>query len=343
MKEEERMFQRILVPLDGSKQAEQALPVAACLARAATGKVVLAHVVLAPRAFRYSELAETEVEDARAYLRGLSQSEELAGVQTSVAVSVAITRPASVLLSLIETHQIDLVVMSSHGYTGFKRLVLGSVAEKIAHHSPVPVLLLRRGGPVPIGRRLEMEGLVRALVPLDGSVLAKAALVPAAQVVSALAAPGKGAIHLTRVVVSPHAEGLDAREREIIMHKAKQYLIHTVQQLREGFVAPAIAPLHLTLTWSVAIDDDIASGILRVAESGEDAEGAAAPARCDLIAMATHSYTGWQHLAMGSVTERVLHATRLPVLIVPAHKMAATGNASAPASVSEDTGRSTAP
>jgi nucleotide-binding universal stress UspA family protein len=146
MKEEERMFQRILVPLDGSKQAEQALPVAACLARAATGKVVLAHVVLAPRAFRYSELAETEVEDARAYLRGLSQSEELAGVQTSVAVSVAITRPASVLLSLIETHQIDLVVMSSHGYTGFKRLVLGSVAEKIAHHSPVPVLLLRRGG-----------------------------------------------------------------------------------------------------------------------------------------------------------------------------------------------------
>lgn len=320
------MFQRILVPLDGSALAEQALPVAARLARAVAGEVVLAHMVFTPRAYQYYDVAEAEVKEARDYLEALSSSEELAGDGTRVAVTVSIAHPASGLLSLIESQQIDLVVMSSHGYTGFKRWALGSVAEKVARHSPVPVLLLRKGGPVPVGAQLEMEGPVRALVPLDGSVLAKAALIPAAQIVSALASSSKGALHLTRVVVSPHAGQLDDREREATMHKAKQYLSRTAQHIQEGFVASAIAPLHLALTWSVALDEDVASGILRVAESGEDAEGAAAPARCDLIAMATHGYTGWQRVAMGSVTERVLHATRLPVLIVPARKMAATRN-----------------
>ena len=320
------MFQRILVPLDGSELAEQALPVAARLARAVAGEVVMAHVVFTPRAYQYHDLIKADVKEARDYLEALRSREELAEVRTTQVVTVALTHIASGLLSLIESRQIDLVIMSSHGYTGFKRWALGSVAEKVVHHSPVPVLLLRKGGPVPGGAQLEMEGPVRALVPLDGSVLAKAALVPAAQIVSALAAPGKGALHLTRVVVRPHAERLDAVEREAAIHKAKQYLSHTVQHIQEGFVAPAIAPLHLTLTWSVALDDDIASGILRVAESGEDAEAAAMPARCDFIAMATHGYTGWQHLSMGSVTERVLHATRLPMLIVPARKMAATGD-----------------
>ncbi|HLI06410.1 MAG TPA: universal stress protein [Ktedonobacteraceae bacterium] len=320
------MFQRILVPLDGSALAEQALPVAARLARAVAGEVVLAHVLFTPRTYQFYELTAADVKEARDYLETVGSREELAGVSTSVTVPVTITHPASGLLSLIESQQIDLVVMSSHGYTGFKRWALGSVAEKVARHSPVPVLLLRKGGAVPVGARPEMEGPVRALVPLDGSVLAKAALVPAAQIVSALAASGKGALHLTRVVVRPHAERLDAEEREAAIHKAKQYLSHTAQHIQEGFVAPAIAPLHLTLTWSVVLDDDIASGILRVAESGEDAEAAAMPARCDFIAMATHGYTGWQHLSMGSVTERVLHATRLPMLVVPARKIVTTGN-----------------
>ncbi|HET9922098.1 MAG TPA: universal stress protein [Ktedonobacteraceae bacterium] len=335
------MLQRILVPLDGSELAEQAIPVAARLARAVAGEVVLAHVVFTPRAYQYGDFTELDVKEAREYLETLRSREELSGVCTSVAVAVSIIHPAGGLLSLIEAQQIDLVVMCSHGYTGFKLWALGSVAEKVARHAPVPVLLLRQGGSVPVGTHVELEGPVRALVPLDGSVLAKAALVPAAQVVSALAAPGKGALHLTRVVVCPHVEQLDDREREAVMHRAKRYLGQTIQHIREGLVAPAITSLHLTLTWSVALDNDVASGILRVAESGEDAEGASTSARCDLIVMATHGYTGWQHLAVGSVTERVLHASRLPLLIVPAHKMAAAGNQAEPVPASQKAGRST--
>jgi hypothetical protein len=53
-----------------------------------------------------------------------------------------------------------------------------------------------------------------------------------------------------------------------------------------------------------------------MAEDGEDSEGAGVFGRCDLIAMATHGRSGFQHWILGSITERVLGATKLPILIV---------------------------
>ena len=100
------------------------------------------------------------------------------------------------------------------------------------------------------------------------------------------------------------------------MRKAKQYLSATVEHIRNGLVASPVAELKLAMTWSVTIDDDIASGIIRIAEDGQDTEGAGAFDGSDLIAMPTHGYGGLQRRSMGSVTERVLHATRLPLLIV---------------------------
>jgi len=76
------------------------------------------------------------------------------------------------------------------------------------------------------------------------------------------------------------------------------------------------ADLKLTVTWSVAVDADAAHALMRVAENGEDAEGAGVFGGCDIIAMATHGRSGLQRWAMGSVTERVLGTTHLPLLIV---------------------------
>lgn len=133
--------------------------------------------------------------------------------------------------------------------------------------------------------------------------------------VTALASPRKGALHLTRVVTLDQfvSEG----EREALIERAKEDLRATVKNLHEGLEAPALSTLPLSLTWSIATDNDVAGGIIRVAESGEDAEGACMPARCDLIAMTTHGYSGLQRWTLGSITERVLHATELPLLIVP--------------------------
>jgi len=189
-------------------------------------------------------------------------------------------------------------------------LVLGSVAEKVTRRALVPVLVLREGGPTLVGTPPHAEGPLRALIPLDGTARAKAAIVPAAQLIAALSAPGPGALHFTRVVVLPDAEQISRSEKEAIMHKAKQYLSATVGHIREGLVASPVADLKLALTWSVTIEDDIASGIIRVAEGGEEAQEIETGDSSDLIAMA--SYRG----ATGSIVGRVLCATRLPLLIV---------------------------
>jgi nucleotide-binding universal stress UspA family protein len=100
-----------------------------------------------------------------------------------------------------------------------------------------------------------------------------------------------------------------------MQQEAQHNLSATVEEIREGLVADYGADLNLSLTWSVTVDHDIAAGIARVAGCGEDAEGTALFGGCDLIAIATHGYSGLQRWALGGITARVLQSTRLPLLI----------------------------
>lgn len=316
------MYKRILVPLDGSIRAESALPVAARIARASGGSIMLVQVVTFPALYGTSlaaaytpDLIEAEINGAEEYLKTLVQSETLAGIKTET--SALFGAVAQTILSVATSYHIDLIVMTSGGKTGMKRRVLGSVAQKLVRHSPMPVLVLHEAGTMLPGPRPD-SGPLRALVTLDGSALAKTALEPAAQMVAALAAPGHGALHLLRVVRPPQLDekklSLEqvASLKSAALHKAITYMHAIVTHLREG----PLGALNLAITWSVALDDDIASAIIHMAETGEDAGGEGVPGRCDLVAMATHGRTGFQHLVLGSVTEHVLGATRLPLLVV---------------------------
>ncbi len=319
------MYKQILVPLDGSARAERALPVAAHIARAVGGALVLVQVVtisLTYSAYLSSSsyaagVIDTELDDTESYLNTLANSEPLAGIETDI--KALFGSPAPTIISAADSYDVDLIVMTSQGKTGIQRWALGSVAQKIARHSPMPVLVLHESGPLPVGPHRDGRPL-RALVPLDGSVLARTALEPAAQLVAALSAPAQGALHLMRVVKPPTPEELHlAGDQESIerlkkntLHRAKTYLNSIAGQLCEG----PLATLNLSITWSVAVDNDVAHAIIRMAENGEDAKGAGIFGRCDLIAMATHGRGGLQHWVLGSVTERVLGATKFPMLIV---------------------------
>ncbi len=315
------MFERILVPLDGSRRAEQALPIAARLARASGGTVVLLRTVSLPNeVVSYLALEpipiEVDIEAAREeasnYLDHISKRSSLMSVHPETVVIVG--QPAASLLSVVNTHHLDLIVLCSHGYTGMKRWIMGSVAEKVAYHSPVPVLVLREGGLLPADPHSETERLWRVLVPLDGSLRVQAAIAPAAQLSAALSAPAHGALHLTRVVVQPDPDEMSQRTREAIIHKAKESLGTTVEQVREGLLARPVTDLQLAITWSVIIDEDIASGIISEAEGGGDAGRSGV--FCPVIAMTTRGANGLPRWMMGSITGRVLHASRLPLLIV---------------------------
>ncbi|HEV8190902.1 MAG TPA: universal stress protein, partial [Ktedonobacterales bacterium] len=150
---------------------------------------------------------------------------------------------------------------------------------------------------------------LRMLVPLDGSQMSEAALEPAALLAIALASPRPAGLHLTLVVDLFDAVVRQSVPEALVIDSAKGYLIRATERLRATYPT-------LTITWSVGVDADVTTGILHVAERGEGAEGATPFGGCDLIVMATHGRSGFRRWALGSIAERVLHATKLPVMVV---------------------------
>ena len=200
--------------------------------------------------------------------------------------------------------------------TSFKRWALGSVAQKLVRQRTLPVLLLREGSPAPVDLRSSAAHPLRALVALDGSPFAEAALIPAAHLIAALASPGKGALHLAQIVSLPemmseqgYAE--DEAVREQVLHAATIYMNRVAEHLRTRLAAE----LALQVTWSVSLKEDLADALTRTAELGEET-GSFEGEGCDLMAMATHGLSGFQRWMIGSITQRVLDGTTLPLLIV---------------------------
>ena len=319
------MFQQIMVPLDESSRSELALPVAAQLARASGGSILLLQVVsplidfsggLSPAPLMTEQLIEAELADGNAYLNEVTKSPVLAGIVTTTKVLFGL--PAQDILAVAESSSIDLIVMCSHGRTGFTRWVLGSVAHRIVHQSFIPVLVLRANEPglhIPL---TDSTRSFRALVPLDGSPLAETALVPAANLVAALSTPEPGALHIIQVVkhLPPSGEeGFTTLLNKESMERAKTYLVLVKERMHETF-----KDLKISVTWSITNDPDVAEAIIDAAEHGQRQEGTEGVIGCDLIAMSTHGRGGLERLVMGSMTERVLNATRLPLLVVrPRH------------------------
>jgi nucleotide-binding universal stress UspA family protein len=323
------MFKRILVPLDGSGRAEQALPIAARIARASGGSIVLVRVLsTAPaqmpsapgRPNLIQTIGEADRELAENYLEGLAGSDLLRGISVQTQVPVGLVAPS--ILSVASNKHVDLMVICSHGYTGVTRWwLMGSVAAKLARFAETPVLVLREGGPVPEERHAGDAQPLRAIVALDGSQFAHTALIPAAYLVAALAAPGQGALHLTHIVDSASESRIPTRttrttqQMQADINMSRAYLQSMMSQLRDGTLDPDIVKLNLVFSSSVAVDDDTAQGIINVAENGGDAEGVEVFGGGDVIALTTHGYSGLQQW-VGSVAERVLHTSRLPLLMV---------------------------
>lgn len=317
------MFQRILVPLDGSTRAERAIPVAARLAHASGGSVILMRVMnkssrlwpsMALRTTLAQRAIDNELAEVEQYLSAIGNSTDLEGIPTETEARFGPT--VSSILVVADATQADLIMLCSHGYTGMTRRVMGSVAERLAREASVPVLVLRDEGSVSGEIHADSTRPLRALVPLDGSAHARSALEPAAFLVAALAGSAPGILHLLRVV-QPVNTSIQEGGMLTASEKARRYLSATADHIRDGFVAPAVAQLNLAVTWSVAVDTYVAESLVRAAENAEAVEEFEGLNGCDVIALATHGRDGLQRLAIGSVTGQILANTKLPLLIVP--------------------------
>ena len=286
------MYSKILVPLDGSPLAEQILPYVCLLAAAYNIPVELLWV-------HDVELLEWPPRSGKEYLRQatakyLSAFKQIESIEAD-------GKPAEVIVRRAEAEPSCLIAMATHGMSGMRRWLIGSVASKVVQTAHNPLLLIRPMENADPAVAIKFNTI---FVPLDGSGLAEKALPHAV----ALAKKLKPAVQLLRFYTLPGdayvvADGViaqgPAQFREAIHKEAESYLDGKVETLRAEGLDHVIG---------TAMEGDAASEIVDLAAKTANS----------LIAMSTHGRSGIGRWLLGSVAEKVLQHSHVPVLLIRA-------------------------
>jgi len=295
----------VLVPLDGSPEAERALPWGVQQAARRRAPLLLVRAVGYPYAVAPgpddAELSERLLcaarEEAGAYLRDRAAALRQTAPGLALRTVARLGDPATVLLRAEREEGAQLVVMSIHGRSGLQRWVRGSVAEAVLRRGETPVLLVRSPAAARTAR-LAREG-ERVLVPLDGSDLAAAAVPEAARSV----APGAQLVLATVVPPRSASGGADPAAAGT---GPVGVSAHALAQRRLEAVALGLRRRGLRATAVVLTAVDPAAALVDLATLEE----------VDLVVMATHGRGGWDRWRYGSVADAVSRTAPVPVLLV---------------------------
>jgi nucleotide-binding universal stress UspA family protein len=295
------MFRSILVPLDGSRFGEHALPYAVGVARRTGARIQVVHKHVPPAPIhpdgvlaREKKVPEDTRPRERAYLDEVAVRLQAAGVEASTALVEGPTVEA--LCEHAAGSGADLAVMTTHGRGPLSRFWMGSVADALMRRLTVPLLLVRPSedeGP----SLAEPPALRRVLVPLDGSEESEAVLGPAADL-------GADDFTLLRVVEPLPMFGMevplypvqaDAALSAQLTDAAHDYLAGVAGRLRGR--GPAVRTRMVVYSSAAgAILDESAGGF-------------------DLVALETHGRGGLARLVLGSVADKVVRGAAIPVLV----------------------------
>ena len=299
---------RVLVPLDGSDLAAQALPVASSICAQIPGSELILMRALppSPLAFGYvavpayippdvyQQLVDDQEQLGREYLESAAGEASRRGMRVRAYLEQG--NAADAILDVAAQQQVHLIAMTTHGRTGVTRFALGSVADRVVRHGAAPVLLLRA-----FQTHAWSDATFRnVLIPLDGSALSEA---PLRGIVPQLAGTAIQQVTLLRVV--DHRDGAEA-----VSH-ARRYLAQVASQLKErlGDTTCAIQ--------TRVIPGPVAATILDCAGLAE----------CGVVIMSTHGEAGIGRLAFGGITDRVLRDGQTPLLLVYPHEQMAGAHA----------------
>jgi nucleotide-binding universal stress UspA family protein len=295
------MFQRILVPLDGSKLGEFALPYAAELAAAFGSDVDLLHVddTKSPERQHMNQIYLEKMAE-----RMLEMTRNFSPVEANPARANPVIRdgePAAQTIEYAEKSGVNLLIIVSHGRSGIMPWSMGSTAARILQRTGKPVLFIRAQETVtPTG----FDSMFRRIIlPLDGSTNGEAAL----PYIKALTTRIASELTFFRVIAPgyhiPTIGGLNyvslpKAEIDRLSDEARQYLDRISAEV-EGSRA--------TIKLEVRVGD-AASEIIKFATEQD----------FNLIALSSHGYSDVDRWTFGSVTHKVLHSSRTPVLLMRA-------------------------
>ena len=279
----------LVLPLDGSACAEQALPTALSFLKGPQDKLILVRVVPFPNSVPPHVLAQLvdELElEAALYLKEVGEPLRARGLRVDEHVRSG--QPAREVAHVADKEGADLIVLSTHGRSGLQRWLLGSVAENVVRQAPCPVWLVRAGeeGSLPPAG-LPEEPLV--MVPLDGSRASERSLSFVRELLAG--APARlllvGATDLPQLAFPLRTE---------VRHVLESYLRGKVTEL------PAPAEY-------LVVDGPAVAALQEVAQDRQP----------DLIVMANRQREGLDRWVLGSVAEHVLRHATGSVVIVPQH------------------------
>ncbi len=296
------MFSHLLVPLDGSRLAETALPAAAYLAQVLGARVTLIHIVErdAPDEI-HGERHLTEPEEARKYLNEAGARAFPGGTQPDCHIEAGDANGvARQIQAYAASSGADLIVMCTHGRSGLRHLLLGSNSQQVVAVGTIPVLQVR-----PSGKTEGAFSCRRVLAPLDGALEHERGL----DVSAMLAKKCGGDLHVIQVVPTLRTmRGEPAASARLSPGAALAVLDIAIKEAQE-YLAGRAGPLR-------AAGLKVTEGI----ERGDPAEGilrAAKRMQADLIVVATHRKAGADAFWSGSVAPKVTKRSPVPVLLIP--------------------------
>ena len=305
------MYDRIVVPLDGTPFGEYGIRYATAIALRSGAALELVHIHvpahLEPElfevpVFHYTGVVRRDAEyDYEHLVKEREQLEDVArklSEKTGLRVTgrVAVGTVDRTLEREAEAFGADLIVMSTHARTGLDRVRFGSVGDAVVRHATVPVLLVH-----PSEHALETDSIPefrRILVPLDGSEFSEQVLVAAGRLAKLFGSQ----MHLLHVQAPPSLRTFnrdlhDDDGHVTTMHfTAEQYLQYVTGEYASDLETPVLA---------VTMAKSAIAGIL-------DAVHGSQP---DIIAMATHGRGGLKRMLLGSTAGDVLYNAGVPVLL----------------------------
>ena len=310
------MYSKVVVPLDGSELSERSLPYARLIAGALSIPIELVEAfdVLPPAVHtastrlatqRMHEAAQEQTEDHLGRVRAELRDQGYAATATTLH-----GQPAQAIMHWVGDDPDALVIMSTHGRGGIARWALGSVADKVLHVIPNPMLLIRDAA----AKTAEEAEPKSVLAPLDGSALSELSLEHAAIMATAL----RGRIELLRV--NPDA----ALYREYLGRSISGASENPdsgrspAEEFAEADAGNARASLERA-AHRLAGDFNFSGDVTcRTVESRNVADAIvnAATAERAMVVMTTHGRSGINRLMLGSVTDRVVRHSNVPVLVV---------------------------